>query len=498
MFSCDETIAAVASAAGGAARGIVRLSGPGVRACLDRCFQPADPQGWAAVARPTVFPGFLTLAGSGARLPCDVYLWPGTRSYTRQPVAEVQTLGSPPLLEAVLTTLAACGARPARPGEFTLRAFLAGRLDLTQAEAVLGVIDAADSRQLADALEQLAGGLAGPLHALRGQLLDLLAHLEAGLDFADEGVQFITPEALMTELTQAAGQVAALVQRMTGRAHVGETARVVLVGAPNVGKSTLFNALAGRDAALVSPLAGTTRDYLVAPLELAGLRCDLIDTAGHDPSTGDEISAAAGHAAARQLGQADIQIFCLDVTRPLTDWERERLSVPPAATRLVVWTKADAADPQRILNWEGEAPAEPAAAPDGSRLPARQEPRPPEKRGRESFINRLPSPFYEPLRISALKGTGLDCLRGRLRGVLAELQSPECRVVAGTAARSRASLAAAAEALAEAQTLASTAAGEELVAAELRLALQALGEVVGAVYTDDVLDRIFSRFCIGK
>jgi len=207
MFSCDETIAAVASAAGGAARGIVRLSGPSVRACLERCFQPADPQSWSAAARPTVFAGCLTLAGSGARLPCDVYFWPGARSYTRQPVAEIHTLGSPPLLEAVLATLAARGARPARPGEFTLRAFLAGRLDLTQAEAVLGVIDAADGRQLADALEQLAGGLAAPLDALRGRLLDLLAHLEAGLDFADEGVQFITPEALAAELAAAAGHV---------------------------------------------------------------------------------------------------------------------------------------------------------------------------------------------------------------------------------------------------------------------------------------------------
>jgi tRNA modification GTPase len=471
MFSCDETIAAVASAAGGAARGIVRLSGPDVRACLDRCFQPSDVQGWAEAARPTVFAGYLALADGRARLECDVYFWPGTRSYTRQPAAEVHTLGSPPLLEAVLAKLAACGARPARPGEFTLRAFLAGRIDLTQAEAVLGVIDAADGRQLADALEQLAGGLAGPLHALRGELLDLLAHLEAGLDFADEGIQFITPQALGAALAQATGQVTELLERMTGRTHVGETARVVLVGAPNVGKSTLFNALAGRDAALVSPLAGTTRDYLVAPLDLGGLRCELVDTAGHDPVCGDELSAAAGVAASRQAGQADVQIFCLDATRLPSIWEQGQLVGQPRTARLVVWTKADAEDINAI------------------------------QQGRES-IKRLPSPFLagldDRLCVSALSGTGLDRLRSRLRQTLAELQSPDCRAVAGTAARSRASLVAAAEALSEAQELVASAAGEELVSAELRIALQALGEVAGTMYTDDVLDRIFSRFCIGK
>jgi tRNA modification GTPase len=462
----NETIAAIASAAGGAARGIVRLSGPALRQCLDRCFRPDDPQAWSEAAHPAVFPGHVRLANGAARLECDVYLWPGNRSYTRQPTAEMHTLGSPPLLEAVLAALADCGARPARPGEFTLRAFLAGRLDLTQAEAVLGVIDAEGSRQLADALEQLAGGLAGPLHTLRGQLLDLLAHLEAGLDFGEEDIQFITPEVLSAELQQAADQVAGLLQRMGTRGHVAGAPRVVLAGAPNVGKSTLFNALAGRSAALVSPEAGTTRDYLVATLELGGQRCELIDTAGHDPLPGDHLATAAGMAASRQVGQADLQILCLDATRPLTAWEHEQLDRPGSAARLVVWTKADL------------------------------------KRGQESF-KRLLTPFQaqapqKQLSISALTGEGLDGLRDRLGELLAETQSPDCRVVAGTAARSRASLTAAAEALAAAHQLAATAAGEELVAAELRMALEALGDVAGVVYTDDILDRIFSRFCIGK
>ena len=159
---------------------------------------PASP----ALSAPTAVPGFLGLAGFASPLECELYLWPGQRSYTGQPLAEVHTLGSPPLLEAVVRAICAGGARPAESGEFTLRAFLAGRIDLTQAEAVLGVIDATAPAELDAALEQLAGGLARPLRLLRDDLLELLAHLEAGLDFADEDLPFITAEELQNTLTR--------------------------------------------------------------------------------------------------------------------------------------------------------------------------------------------------------------------------------------------------------------------------------------------------------
>ena len=162
MHALDETIVAIASPPGGGARGIVRLRGPNLRGCLENCFRPDPPAQLGSLVRATVVPGFLSLSDFASPLPCELYLWPGKRSYTGQPVAEVHTLGSPPLLEAVVRAACRGGARPAEPGEFTLRAFLAGRIDLTQAEAVLGVIDAAGAAELDAALTQLAGGLAAP------------------------------------------------------------------------------------------------------------------------------------------------------------------------------------------------------------------------------------------------------------------------------------------------------------------------------------------------
>jgi tRNA modification GTPase len=402
-------------------------------------------------------------------------------------MVEIHTFGSPPLLECVLSNLCVAGARLAEPGEFTLRAFLAGRLDLTQAEAVLGVIDAADPRQLDVALRQLAGGVAGPMTQLREDLLDLLAHLEAGLDFVEEDIDFIAAAELQARLASAAASVARLAEQMDSRSVSRELARVVLIGCPNVGKSSLFNALVGRDRALASPRSGTTRDYLTAELEVQGLRVQLIDTAGVEeecgmrnaecgiqdphsdsPSRGEHerhsefripnsafacISTAAQELAAQQHAEADVRLLCLDFTRPLNDWEQRRLAAQPGD--VVVLTKCDAVE---AVNLD---------VPGG-------------------------------LRTSARTGEGLDQLRQCIGAELDKRMRGDTSAVASTAARCRESLRLAAESLVRAGELALTQVGEELVAAETRVALGELGKVVGAVYTDDVLDRIFSRFCIGK
>ena len=287
-------------------------------------------------------------------LPCDVYLWSGARrvhSYTGQPVVEIHTLGSPPLLEIVLRSICAAGARLAGPGEFTLRAFLAGRIDLTQAEAVLGVIDAGDSHELEIALGQLAGGLARPLHRLRNELLDLLAHVEAGFDFADEDLPFITREELDRQLAEAESDAAAILRQMDFPPRASPGVRAVLVGRPNTGKSSLFNALAGDRAALVSDHPGTTRDYLTAELDLDGVKCQLIDTAGtgddegrgravHRPLNGS-IDEAAQSATAEQRRGAHVQVLCLDSSRPLDAWERAELARSAPEPRIVVLTKCD-------------------------------------------------------------------------------------------------------------------------------------------------------------
>ena len=451
-MNVDDTIAAVASAPGGAYRGIVRISGPEVVACLKACFRSdADP---AIVTVPTVLVGQLALGDLLGSVPCDLYLWPGPRSYTRQPLAELHTVGAPPVLHAALRSVCTAGARLAGPGEFTLRAFLAGRLDLTQAEAVLAVIDAGSRTELDVALRQLAGGLAGPLHQLRDRLLDVLAQVEAGLDFVDEDIEFIAAEDLRRQLDEASDEITRLAAQVSSRGRADGQFRVVLVGWPNVGKSSLMNALLGEPAAaLVSQHAGTTRDYLTRSANFNGLDCRLVDTAGWETAAGGPVAEAAQALAAQQTDQAHVQLFCLDATRHLNAWERETLAVPPPAGRILVLTKTD---------------------------------------GLRSTDLHL-----DAVGTSSLTGAGIAELRQAIYQCITDgLSSTD--VVAGTAIRCGESLRKAASAVLRAQRAVAAAAGEEIVAAELRLALDDLAQVVGAVYTEDILDRIFSRFCIGK
>ena len=235
----DDTIAAFASAASPSLRGILRISGPAALAIVARALSiTLDDVQRTEVRTISLSPQLLFQnaapadAKKAAWPALDLYLWPTNASYTKQPLVELHTLGSLPLLELLLRKLIQAGARQAQPGEFTLRAFLAGRIDLLQAEAVLGVIDAADQRQFQTALQQLAGGLSQPLQLLRDELLNLLADLEAGLDFVDEDISFVTPEQLAARLQTAAAAIQKLLVQMQTRHAQQELPRVVLWGAP--------------------------------------------------------------------------------------------------------------------------------------------------------------------------------------------------------------------------------------------------------------------------
>ena len=463
-YLVDDTIAAIASAPGGSARGVVRLSGPDVVHRLAACFAPEDSSmALDAVAEPRQIDGALRLVGSltevGTSLPGRLLLWPASRSYTRQPSAEFHTIGSPSLLAAVLEQFGHVGVRAAEPGEFTLRAFLAGRIDLTQAEGVLGVIDARDRVGLDAALDQLAGGLSRPLHEIREQLLAALAELEAGLDFVEEDIDFISRDELRGRLNRAQEVVQQTLSQMSGRDQRGEAPRVALVGPPNAGKSSLFNALVERygtasAGSIVSPKPGATRDVVLARIELQGLPCELIDTAGRDDGGGSALHDAAQRATATHVQQADLRLRCFDAT---TDFASDsNASMNEAGVDLLVATKTDLDS---------------------------------------SWLSRP----INALRCSSVTGKGLEELATNIaqRLSLVDSETSYGGAPASTAQRCAGSLRTAGLALERA--LALTPGGdEELIAAEIRDALNALGEVVGAVHTEDLLDRIFSQFCIGK
>lgn len=451
----DDTIAALASPAGPGWRGIIRISGPATVTVLETLFHAKD-DAWRRSKLPGRYTGCFAWEPCRVRIPAELQLWPQTRSYTGQPVAELHVLGSPPLMEELLAELFRRGARLALPGEFTLRAFLAGKIDLLQAEAVLGVIDAQNDHELRIALRQLAGGISQPLATLRNELLDLLADLEAGLDFVEEHLEFVTRHEIVARLAAARRTLEDLRDQAEQRGTHADCPRVVLAGLPNAGKSTLFNALVGRTQALVSPEAGTTRDYVTARLQWDDLTLELVDTAGFEDAS-DFIEQGAQTLARREWQTADLLLWCSPVNLSLSeradDDQGYTLAVQQARQVMRVSTKVDL----RISDCEG-------------------------------------------LPVCALQGHGLERLRFQVVSALSRDQTSGKSWVGATVARCSESLEVAASALARAEEVATATAdlGDELLALELREALHHLGEIVGAVYTNDLLDRIFSRFCIGK
>jgi len=311
---------------------------------------------------------------------------------------------------------------------------------------------------LDNALRQLAGGLSGPIQRLRDELLALTAELEAGLDFADEDLDTIDAHRTAAGLAEIETQIDHLRRQMGARGRTDSLAVVVLAGRPNSGKSSLFNALLRCESAIVDAAPGTTRDYLRGQLDLAGGPCVLIDTAGRDEGRAiDAIDRLAHEQAVHACEMARLRLLCVDQSRPLSTWDEQQLAGFNSRTDLLVLTKADL----------------PGAA-------------------------HLPVDGPVAVQTSARTGEGLDVLRSRVETLLRADDRSNGEVVAATAARAEQALTHAADAVSRARKLGEQSAGDELIAGELRVALDELGRVVGTVYTDDVLDRLFERFCIGK
>lgn len=388
--------------------------------------------------------GALRLPEVQSTLPADLYYWPRPHSYTGQNVLELHSLAAPPLIELALAHVLNAGARPAQPGEFTMRAFLAGKLDLPRAEAVFGVIEARSRDELKHALAQLAGGLAQPLYSLREDLLNLRADVEAALDFSDEDLQFVDNADLLHRLTRGLGLVTLVRKQIDHRSTSGRVFRAVLMGRPNAGKSSLFNALAESENALVSPQAGTTRDFLRATLYLGDVRLELIDTAGLRGAR-DAIEQSAQALGLDQAENADLVLWCQE-PRQEDEGPCELLPVLGALDVIRVGTKCD----------------------EGS---------------------------VQGLATSAVTGAGL----GELRQLLADRVRTWSQVpLAPSLSRCRHHVERCLDHLRAAHACALNMDPPEILALELQATLDELGSMVGAVYTDDLLDRIFSRFCIGK
>lgn len=464
-----RTIVALSSGAIPSRRAVVRLSGSLTHAILSRLFQSPDDLALLSTSVPraahvTCSLNLFRRQDSSNRtltsLPAIVYYWPDSRSFTGEPCAELHTLGSMPIVEALVAHLCSLGAAPAERGEFTLRSFLAGKLDLVQAEAVLGVIEADEPTQLREALSQLGGNLSKPVRTMRDQLVELMAHLEAGLDFVEEDIEFISNEELVLQLTSIKERIAALADSLNTRDARSYNAQIVIVGLPNSGKSSLFNCLASSDRAIVSPLAGTTRDVISQSIDLGGMNIELVDTAGIEELKDDSPRAEAQLALQRRLNQADLAIFCIDTSQPIDEhWRSTQVQslVQLGVSVLTVGTKVELSEHRDQL-----------------------------------------APVFDRL-VSVRSGEGIAQLQadllGRLANHRAEFQTSALQHIA---VRCRQAFTAAVETIGHAISLANSGDGEELVAAELRIVVEELSSVIGEVHSDDILGEIFSRFCIGK
>jgi tRNA modification GTPase len=432
----NDTIAAISSAAGPSARMIVRASGPEAERILDRICRGGQ-------SKPSASRVYLELRG--LRVPGWAYRFASGRSYTGDELIELHIPGNPLLARMVLDHLLDAGARLAEPGEFTARAFFNGRMDLAQAEGVAAVVGAQNQAQLDAGRRLMAGELSNRLRPTMDKLAHLLALVEAEIDFSDEETRFLPSDQRMARLGELDVALADLLGNSARFSRLSNEPRIVLAGRPNAGKSTLLNALAAADRAVVSPTAGTTRDALSAAVVLDRGIVHLVDVAGlEEGATTDSIQMQMRDRARQELERADAVVYVRDVAdgRPMLELGR--------AANLVVLTKID-------LHASAEAQA-------------------------------------NAIAISAVTGSGMDRLRASLEALAFGHESSGTASELALTGRHVDAIGMARKALAQAREQEAS----ELIAADLRAALDWLGQVCGDVSPDDILGKIFSTFCIGK
>ena len=456
----DDTIAAISTPPGHSGIGIVRISGPDALAIADRVFRPANP-----AKIPSRVRSFTTSYGHVVRdgeVVDEVLLtvMRAPRTYTTQDVVEINCHGGISPLRRTLELVLESGARLADPGEFTKRAFLLGRIDLAQAEAALDLIFAQTEDAQKAAARQLQGALSAQVNALRDRLVEILAHLEASIDFGDEGLELMGLAQVDGHLATVAAELGRLVQGATVGRLLREGLRTAIVGRPNVGKSSLMNALLGQDRVIVTHIPGTTRDVVEERIEVAGVPVVLLDTAGLR-ATDDPVESIGVARTRNALQDADLALLIVDGSQPLTEEDRALLLEMRQHRALVVINKSDL--PRAVNPMEVAELAQ-----------------------------------TQTVTVSALTGAGLDVLRETIGQ---RVWTGASRADAGslvTNVRHKQALERAAQHVQAGRAAIASGLSEEYVAEDLRDALDALGEIVGLTLPEDVIDRIFATFCIGK
>ena len=458
VLEMSDTIAAIATGMSVSAIGIVRVSGPGAIAAVERVFSAADGSGMSARRDRQLVYGRLADAEDRTLDWCLCTVSRAPHSYTGEDTAELQCHGSPVVLRAALDALFAAGCRQAGPGEFTKRAFLNGRLDLTQAEAVIDIIEAETACAAANAAGQLGGALSRRAERVYSSIVDIISHFDAVLDYPDEDIEPFELEGYKNKLEESALELRSLLEGFDRGRVLREGVRAAIVGRPNAGKSSLLNALLGYDRAIVTSKPGTTRDTIEEKLLLGDTLLRLTDTAGLRQSP-DEAEQEGIRRALRAARDAELAIAVFDGSEALNEEDIEAINAAKAAEySICVINKTDL--PQVI---EREV---------------------------------LEANFKDTLTVSARTGEGLKALEQTVARLFPNPEAPAGELLtnarqAEAVKRALGSLEAAQEALEQGYTA-------DAVLTEAEAALEALAELTGRSVKQDITDRIFSRFCVGK
>jgi tRNA modification GTPase len=457
----EDTIAAVATPIGQAGIGIIRMSGPHALEIAGKVFQPYRPA--RSLESHRLYLGRLIDPQTGSQVD-EILLafMKAPRSYTREDVVEINSHSGYLLLSRILQLLLNEGARLARPGEFTFRAFMNGRIDLTQAEAIVDIINARSERGLQLASRQISGDFRSEIQGLRGKALEILAHVEVAIDFPDEEPGILPRQATVARIEK---DLIEPIEKITA-AHSQrkiwmDGIHTVIAGRVNVGKSSLLNRLLNEERALVTPVPGTTRDVIESTVHIEGLPLRLMDTAGFRKVKG-KVERIGIDLAERKLAHADLALIVIDRSRPLNQDDYNLIAKSQGKTALVIINKID--------------------------LPSRLD-----ESAFKKALDGLPS-----VNLSALTGEGIDDLRKAIHRLVLEghLDMMSTHVVPNL--RHREALSEAADFFRSAARNTEEGLPTEIVATDLHSGLEALGEIIGATTTEDVLDKIFSQFCLGK